>query len=321
MRILAALVTLSALAASVAGAAGSGRLPGATAFETCAAAGPFWPTETLAISGPIGWLACKEEARIVKLDLARRKAVRSVRIGAPVIAVALGYGSVWALDSSGTLTRVAPRTARITQRVVLGTGRPYNIWIGAGSVWVADDGAGQLIRISAATNRVVARITVGDGPADLAFDGTSAWVVNHRDRGLVRIDTRTNAPTRLAILDAEVPERIARAGGSLWITGRGTDLVQVDPATGAVETTAEIGASGIDVVAAGGALWVPSRSTAVDRSGLPTMEALRRVSTAGVVTTFARSTGRIDVHGLVVSGGAVWLADNTNGFLYRVPAA
>ena len=116
------------------------------------------------------------------------------------------------------------------------------------------------------------------------------------------------------------PERMVFLGGKLWITGRGADLMRVDPATGAVEATYEIGASGIDVVAAGGALWVPARSAAVDRSGFPTMEALRRVSTTGTVTTVARARGRLDVHGLVAAGGAVWLADNTNGVLYRVPA-
>jgi hypothetical protein len=143
--------------------------------------------------------------------------------------------------------------------------------------------------------------------------------VNHRDRGLVRIDTRTNLPTRLATLAADAPERIARLAGSLWITGRGTDLLEVDPATGAVKATAEIGGSGIDVIAAGGALWVPARSVAVDPTGFPTMEALRRVSTGGVVTTVGKATARLDVNGLAGASGAVWLADNTNGVLYRVP--
>ena len=94
---------------------------------------------------------------------------------------------------------------------------------------------------------------------------------------LVRIDTRTNAPTLLATLPARRrPSGSPCSGGSLWITGRGTDLLQVDPASGAVKATHEIGASGIDVVAAAGALWVPARSPAVDQSGFPTMEALRR---------------------------------------------
>jgi hypothetical protein len=69
---------------------------------------------------------------------------------------------------------------------------------------------------------------------------------------------------------------------------------------------------------AAGALWVPSRSAAVDQSGFPTMETLRKVTPAGRVTTVARCTGRVDVHGLIGTPAAVWLADNTGGLLYRV---
>ena len=291
----AVVLLVAAFAASSAGAAAAGpACPACRAFKTCAAAGPFWPTETLAVSGTTGWLACKEESRVVKLDLAHRKVLRSIRIGAPVIAVALGYGSLWALDSNGTLTRVSAATGRILRRIDSTAAHAYNVWIGAGSVWVAADQGAEVVRISPATNRVVGRAAVGDGPADMAFDGTSAWVIDHRDLTLFRIDTRTNTPTKVATLPGSdaAPERMVFLGGKLWITGRGADLMQVDPATGAVEATYEIGASGIDVVAAGGALWVPARSAAVDRSGFPTMEALRRVSTTGTVTTVARARGR-----------------------------
>jgi hypothetical protein len=316
---LLVVVALAIGVSAPAGAAVPGRVPGATSFRACGAAGPYWPTETLAVSGTTAWLACKEQARVVRIDLARRRVVKSIPIGAPPLAVVPGYGSLWALDTSGDLSRISTATGRIVRTIHTGASNPYNLWVGAGSVWAVADGSGEVLRISPTSNRVVARIRVGDGPADIVFDGTSAWVVNHRDRGLVRIDTRTNAPKRLATLPAEVPERIARLGGDLWITGRGTDLLQVDPATGETKATHEIGAGGIDVVAAAGALWVPSRSAAVDRSGFPTMETLRKVTPAGRVTTLARSTGRVDVHGLVGTPAAVWLADNTGGVLYRVP--
>jgi len=61
----AVVLLVAAFAASSAGAAAPGRLPGVPAFRTCAAAGAFWPTETLAVSGATGWLACKEESRVV----------------------------------------------------------------------------------------------------------------------------------------------------------------------------------------------------------------------------------------------------------------
>jgi hypothetical protein len=316
---LLVVVALAIGVAVPAGAAGPGRIPGAAAFRACAAAGPYWPTETLAVSGTTAWLACKEQARVVRIDLARRRVSKSVPIGAPPLAVVLGYGSLWALDTSGDLSRISTATGRIVRTIHTGASNPYNLWVGAGSVWTVSDASGEVLRISPTSNRVVARIQVGDGPADMVFVGTSAWVVNHRDRGLVRVDTRTNRPKRLGMLPAEVPERIARLGGDLWITGRGTDLLQVDPTDGATKAIREIGAGGIDVVAAAGALWVPSRSAAVDQSGFPTMVTLRKVTTTGKVTTVARSTGRVDVHGLVGTPGALWLADNTGGLLYRVP--
>jgi streptogramin lyase len=153
----------------------------------------------------------------------------------------------------------------------------------------------------------------------MAFGVRTAWVIDHRDRTLFAVDLGTNRASQVAILPGDAPERMILLGGSLWVTGRGTDLLRVDPATGAVRSTTDIGASGIDLVATPGAVWVPARSAAVDPTGFPTMQALRRVSIdTGRVTTAARPAGRLDVHGLAAHDGSVWLADNREGVLYRV---
>jgi hypothetical protein len=132
---------------------------------------------------------------------------------------------------------------------------------------------------------------------------------------------RTNLATRLAIIEGHnaAAERIALLGDSLWVTGRGVPLVEVDPETGAIRRSVDISGTGIDVVATADALWVPVRTAALDRTGFPTMTAVRRVSAAGSVTTVATARGRVDVHGLAVGLGSVWVADNTGGFLYRLP--
>ena len=99
-------------------------------------------------------------------------------------------------------------------------------------------------------------------------------------------------------------------------------LLKVDPASGRVEATIEIGGSGIDIAARGDQLWVPTRSEAVDPSGFPTMDALKRVSVSTrTVSTVTQPTSRLDVHGLVAAKGAVWIADNRRGYLYRVPTS
>jgi hypothetical protein len=309
---------LAVLAAAV--ALGPAQLPGARALKVCAAAGPYWPTMTLALQGRFAWVACKEQSRVIRVDTGTGRTLKSFRLGAPVIAVASGLGSIWAVDSSGTLYRINQTTAKLVKRLSLPVSAAYNIWIGGGSVWVADDQGAQVVRVAPRTNRVVARLAVGDGPADMAFNGDSAWVINHRDRVLSRIDLGTNRAGRVAVLPGDAPERMVWARGSLWITGRGTDLLKVDPADGSVAATIEIGASGIDIVADGDDLWVPTRSAAVDASGFPTMDALKRVSAAtGAVSVVVEAGSRVDVHGLIARNGVLWIADNTSGHLYRVP--
>ena len=316
MRLLAAAAALIVVASS---AAAPAKLPGATAFTACAGAGPYWPTETLAVDGSTAWVACKEQSRVVRFDMRNGKTTGSVALDGQPIAVLAAFGSIWALDGSGSLYRIDRTTGKLAEQVATRAITAYNLWAGAGSLWVVDDSTGEVVRIAPGGSHAVKTIEVGDGAADMVFAGTSAWVVNHRDRGLVHIDTRTNRATRITTLKAEVPERMALLGGNLWITGRGTDLLKVNPATGAIRGTYDVGASGIDVVAGGGALWVPSRSAAVDPTGFPTMEALRRVSTGGKVATVAKAGGRLDVHGLASDGKSLWLADNTSGALYRVP--
>ena len=295
-------------------------LPDADAYAICPAGGEYWPTMVLAVSGPTAWIACKEESRLMELDLETGTAGRTVELFGTPIAVANGFGSIWALDSFGTLTRLAESSAEVEAEIEVGSSAPYNIWMGARSVWVADDAGGEVIRVDPVSNEVVARIPVGDGPASMAFSGGKAWVANHRDRGITLIDTETNEATPLVRMKAGAPERLALLGGRLWVTGRGIGLFGLDPTTGNVEKVVDVGASGIDLVAADGALWVPSRSTEIDRSGFPTMEALRRVTPNGKMTVAAEPSGPLDVHGLAAGDGAVWLADTTNGVLYRVPA-
>jgi DNA-binding beta-propeller fold protein YncE len=324
MKAIALALAIAALTASAASAVAAGNVLGARSIKVCAAAGDFWPTMTLALDGSTAWIACKEQARVVRVDTRTGKTLASVRLGDLTIAVASGFHSIWALGSSGTLYRLSP-SGKVVRQIPLNLAAAYNIWIGGGSVWVADDQGAKVVRVSPKTNRVVASVAAGNGPADMAFAGTTAWVVNHRDLVLTRIDLRTNRSAPLTTLGTEgqaAPERMVRARGKLWITGRGVDLLKVNPADGKIEATIEIGASGIDLAVDRDALIVPTRSAETDVRGFPTMNAVRRISiSSGAVTTLAGTVGRVDVHGLVAQKGVVWLADNTGGRLYRLASA
>ncbi len=325
MKPIALAVSILALASAGASAADAGQVPGSRSIKICAAAGDFWPTMTLALDGTSAWVACKEQGRVVRVDTRTGKTLKSVNLRDLTIAVASAYRSIWALGSGGTLYRLSATTGKLLKQIRLPVSAAYNIWIGGGSVWVADDQGAKVVRVNPKTNRVVAQVPAGNGPADMAFSGTTAWVMNHRDRVLTRVDLRTNRSAPLATVgetDNVAPERMVWAGGKLWITGRGADLYRVEPATGSTEATIDIGVSGIDVAVDGDALVVPTRSAETDGRGFPTMNALQRISVStGAVKTLARPVGRVDVHGLVAQKGFAWLADNTGGRLYRLALA
>jgi streptogramin lyase len=119
-------------------------------------------------------------------------------------------GSRQRLDPLSNHLEVGPRDEADPGRC----GGAYNIWIGAGSVWVATTRGAALLRVSPSSGRVVARVPVGDGPADMVFRGAQAWVVTHRDNTLYRIDTTTNAPKRLGVVGGgdDAAERLALLG-------------------------------------------------------------------------------------------------------------
>jgi hypothetical protein len=122
-----------AVSAVTLAAASASRLPGANAVKVCAAAGPRWPTMTLAVEGASAWVACKEQSRLIRVNTKTGK-TRSVRLRGPAIAVKSAFGSIWALDEGGSLYRLNPRTAKVAKRISLTVAAAYNIWTGGGSV-------------------------------------------------------------------------------------------------------------------------------------------------------------------------------------------
>jgi sugar lactone lactonase YvrE len=166
---------------------------------------------------------------------------------------------------------------------------------------------------------VRAELSSGSGTSSFVTDGARAWITNHREATLDRIDLATNAVTRLGTLPGDAPERMTLSAGSLWVTGRGTDLLRVSPETGAMQATVEIGTGGIDVAAAGGRIWVAAASAADDRQGLPVLERLYAVNPAtnAIVETLTPA-GRIVVDGVATDGTTLWIADVSGGRLYRL---
>jgi streptogramin lyase len=293
-------------------------LPGAQASRLCAGTGVPYPQYTLSRDSTTGalWASCRAQARLHRINTQTGETRAILRLTGTPYSIAAGLGAVWSAERGPNLTRIDRSTGRATT-VFSGHEFAY-IWTAAGSVWAAEGVDRFLVRYNPSTRRAVP-IPTGDGPSALVEDGGRIWIVNHRDGVLQRIDPATNTATALGRLPGDAPERMAYAEGSLWVTGRGTDLLRVDPNTGAVQATIEIGAGGIDVRAAAHSIWVAAPTAEEDERGNPFLDRLLRIdpSTNAIMETI-RPTGRIVVHGTESTGDALWLADTAAGRLYRI---
>ena len=299
-------------------------LPGTSAYRACGGAKMPYPQYSLALGFGSAWLACRGRGEVERLSTLDGRVEARIRtpVDRPWTVVA-GAGAVWTVAQDGSvLVRIDPSTNRVAAQVALGAQVPY-IWSGAGAVWAADDDGQVLLRVDPAVNRVVARVPVGNGPSGFFSDGAFAWVLNHRENTLDRVDVATNNVTRLATglgpADTSAAERIASAGGSLWVTGRGLDLLRLDPATGTVTGRTEIGPAGIDVVSASGSLWLAAYDAAAAPRGDPVLGVLHRIDpVTGLIVSTAAPARRTFVSGLASDSTGVWVHDEVAGLLIRI---
>ena len=299
-------------------------LPGASAFRVCAGALIPYPQYALAVGFGSAWVACVRQGEVQRVSLATGKVTTRIPVPVAAWSITAGEGAVWAAALGGSVVyRINPGTNRVAAQIGLDTRVPY-LWAGGGALWVADDPGRAMLRVDPATNRPGQRIPVGDGPAGFVFDGTYVWILNHRENTLDRIDPATNAVVRVASglgpANNSADERIASFGGSLWVTGRGLDLLRVSPASGTVLGTTEIGPAGVDVRSDGTNLWVVVYEQAAEVRGDPVAGAVLRVAANGSVISTLAPTKRLWANGVAAVDGQLWVLDSVAGLLLRLPA-
>jgi YVTN family beta-propeller protein len=161
-----------------------------------------------------------------------------------------------------------PSEGTATVRATIPLGGANRLAIGAGSVWVTDDGAGQLVRVDPRTNRVVARIAAGQSPQGVAVGEGGVWVASSQrgnsntwSRGIVwRIDPHTNE----VAATIEVPSilvDVAVGEGAIWASngnhGRYGAVWRIEPRTNQVASgPIRVGGGPSDVEVAYGSVWV-----------------------------------------------------------------
>jgi DNA-binding beta-propeller fold protein YncE len=228
---------------------------------------------------------------------------------APCESAALA-GAVWvANDGAGTLARIDPRNNRVTAQIGVRRGA-CAVAAGAGAVWVANYRTGLLLRVDPSTRRV-RRVAVGGAPFDVVVAGGRVWTTGFGDGTLVETDADTLRVTRRIKLGGFTTGLIA-AGGVIWVgLGRAaTQVVRVDPASGAVRRV-DVGVRApTHFVTTGAGIWVANDGDLLALLDARDGRVLR-----------VRHVGRTLVQPALGPDGTLWVPDKELDMIFRVDPA
>ena len=271
------------------------------------------------------WVGAWRDGQVVRVDPRSNRVVARFPAGGPNPAgLAVGAGTIWVTHpDTDEVVRLDPGTGRVVARIKLGQlpfqvapgddrFRPSLVAVGAGAGWVAT-GRGAVARIDLASNRVAAVIKLlPESPAGIAVAGDSVWVAAGGD-GVARIEAATDRLLEIIRLDFHA-ERVAVAGGGIWVGGPTTDpivemagaVARIDAATGRVREIVPTGLP-VGLSAAAGAVLVTEPDTVGGA-----LECIQPGATPSGMT-LQPALGE-----LAVGGGAVWVADRRGSLVYRL---
>jgi DNA-binding SARP family transcriptional activator/ABC-type branched-subunit amino acid transport system substrate-binding protein/DNA-binding beta-propeller fold protein YncE len=183
------------------------------------------------------------------------------REGIDPISVAAGFDAVWLTDGSSELVRIRAGSARVADRIDLGTSL-NGVAIGEDAVWAVSGPSGTVFRIDR-DGAVTAHVDIVSSPdfqspyplAVRAGEG-SVWVLNANTATVTRIDPQQRTVLATIPIGIEhAPARLAVGHGAAWVANRDGTLARVDADDNAVETIS-IGHRLEDVAVAAGAVFV-----------------------------------------------------------------
>jgi YVTN family beta-propeller protein len=183
-----------------------------------------WHAVGLAVGGGALWVAQRGPGlagAVSRVDLARPKASRFIRVGLNTVAAVFAHGDVWLAGAGDdTLEVISPGVPR--PEVISVGSKPYSLAAGEGAIWVGCDGSSTVQRVDPERRRVVKEIDVSlhglqSGVFSLAAGAGGVWVANAYAHRVVRIDPATNRITATIPIAGE-PHGITVHGTDVWVS-------------------------------------------------------------------------------------------------------
>ena len=180
-------------------------------------------------SHPFG-TGCPEPEGTSQVDLENGRVERTVLTGRCPNAVAYGEGAAWVVNAGeSTVTRIDPADGSMEH---FETGHLAGaVMAGFGSVWVTSNHDDSVWRLNAVTGSPQAIVRVGDLPWDVVAGAGAVWVTSHGPEGeaagtLTRIDPETGQVVTTIDL-GYYPNNVAVGPDGIWVAVAGQDLPDV----------------------------------------------------------------------------------------------
>lgn len=313
---LSTSLLMTATAAHAGSATVAAQIPINSPWDVQAGDGMVWVES----SDPAGY------AVLSRVDPARNRITRRVRLSGDSHGFAVAFGSVWAsLYDANEVVRVDPSTGHIAAVIPVGL-QPEDVYIAFGSVWVGNHHGQSVSRIDPAQNNVIAQPTVGDphayraGPQFMTDDGHRLYVGSSINQSLTTI--QPHATQVSAVWPTPTDQfcgDLVSVSTYIWSVDLCSNtLYRLTPSTRQVRPYG-YGSTAVNSAALlGTTLWIGYDAVPGDDDGT--------APSGGTLQARDAATGRVlrtihvggDTSVIRAIGGEVWIVDSTNNVVRRV---
>jgi virginiamycin B lyase len=158
----------------------------------------------------------------------------------------------------GSILRIDPSSGQVVGEPIQVDFDPWSFAVTEDAIWVAKNGPQKLVRIDPSTGQVVATVAVN--VSLVAADTLGAWIDNadQDDNTVLHIDPSTNNVVGNPISVGLEPIQIAAGAGAIWVGSHSgpPPVTRIDPATGKVVATIEVGFPVHGLAAGPDSVWV-----------------------------------------------------------------
>jgi streptogramin lyase len=256
------------------------------------------------------WVTEYQRGNLVRIDPQANRIAQRFALGGQAGSVVVADGVAWVAGrGDDSLKRVDIRTGEV-RSIALGVGaNPMAVALGEGSVWVAELYRGAVVRIDPEAGRIVATIPIDGGPDGITVASGSVWTANRFATTVSRIDTATLQVTRIST-GHRVSGVIATGEASVWAGNQDGVLSRIDPRSGELLASIEVGSPDWPAMAVGqGHVWVSA----------PIDNAVLRVDVNAAVVDASLPSGKRP-QGIAFDGTSLWVADYEGGALVKLRA-